>query len=37
MKQETYHYDYLDMQMIMGPTTPLMQIQEKKRNIVMRH
>ena len=37
MKLKTYHYDYLAMQMIMGPATSLMQIQEKKRNIVMRH
>ena len=36
MKSETYHYYYLDMQMIMGPITPSMQTQEKKRNIVIR-
>ena len=37
MKSETDHYYYEDMQMIMGPITPSMQSQEKKRNIVIRH
>ena len=30
MKSETYHYYYLHMQMIMGPITPSMWMQEEE-------